>query len=52
MQKKNAPVTKIPYLLLIICVVAIALLSYLIVSWAAPKQQECAAQYCTVAVMP
>jgi len=49
---KNAPVSKIPYMLLMICVVAIALLSYLIVSWPAPKPQECPAQNCTVAPAP
>ncbi|NYZ78786.1 hypothetical protein H0N99_01420 [Candidatus Micrarchaeota archaeon] len=49
---KNAPVSKIPYMLLMICVVAIALLSYLIVSWPASKPQECPAQNCTVAPAP
>ncbi|NYZ75700.1 hypothetical protein H0N98_00420 [Candidatus Micrarchaeota archaeon] len=52
MAKTTAPVTKTSYLLLLICVVAIALLSYLIVSRPEPTQQECPAQNCTVAVMP
>jgi protein-disulfide isomerase len=52
MQKKNASITKVPFMLLIICIVGIALLSYLIVSWPAPKQQECPTQNCTATIMP
>jgi thiol-disulfide isomerase/thioredoxin len=52
MEKKHAPVTKTPYMLLLLCVVAIALLSYLIISQPGPAQQECQQQNCTAAAMP
>ncbi len=52
MAKKTAPVSKTPYLLLLFCIVAIALLSYLIVSRPNATPQECPAQNCTVLESP
>jgi thiol-disulfide isomerase/thioredoxin len=49
---KNAPVSRVPYILLLICIVAIAALSYLIVSMSEVKSPQCPAQNCTTAASP
>jgi protein-disulfide isomerase len=49
--ERTAPVTRTPYLLLLICIVGIAALSYLIISNPQLKQ-ECPPQNCTTAATP
>lgn len=42
MEKKHAPVTKAPYLVLLFCILAIALISYFIMTQFAVEKCECA----------
>jgi thiol-disulfide isomerase/thioredoxin len=49
--ERTAPTTRIPYIILLVCIVAIAALSYFIISQPQVKQ-ECPAQNCTAAPAP
>lgn len=51
-MERHAPVSKTPYLVLLLCIVAIAFLSYLIVNMPEVKQPQRPTQNCTAALVP